>query len=1192
MRHLRGYLAKTALVCLQLLFLLLLLFTLAFMGLRIWLGSTMGQTYVKQRLANFGIELQSIEVTGFLPTHAELLGVRITRALGHKQVEALSSKIEASWSATRLFWAEVAISELTLSDLRCAFEPSQSLEMPALQEQSATPFLFPRALSIDRFQIKELEILGLGPPRCGKILANAKLKSLAKTLRAHIAIIPSQDKAKLSLLPFQIDLTANAQDAHLSCLLDPEQWVKGVYGSSSDHPLKIQGQCKSDALRRFALDGKKHLPIDIAIDWRAAPSADLELFGIASLGQCLPIEVTAKGELMSKERLDISIPVISVRSALGTADGKGSIDNGQWRDCQLEMQVHQAIKLPKPLKSIPASRSIAQWSGPLDAPAISYSILPFGQRPEDLASEYKLQLKRYRKDPAKWLFDLMLKDRAPKALENAGDLRPAVGLRQVAGGDLLFDFDQGARIELSARGILPHLSPIEQGELEGFFSFQSYLHLAEKKKNAGQVKIGMQGQIGKIAYGSSLLENAHLSCEGQTSLADLSYDWKTLLTRSDSRWQLFCSRAHRGDSRVASLRSEWQQRGNGAQFQISAQNLTWGSLNSGFFEDLSTDGTLQIGLDDKTWSFGLRQIEALVDGNRLKTSQPMHLFGSPKGWELPNLHLQTGDGAVKAHIKSDGLALAADLVAHAVPLSLANSLFDTELQGQLDGSVNLLSCPKEPHLKGHLLTKGAFFFQNGEFRPLDGELDLEIDQKATKLSLSTSFFQQPMLIEGHLPWRGIAQAPFFALAQQGLRELTLSLRGEIGPFASLALPPGQRVKGEVDIALQGSGEGDITALDGAISIRNGEYVYEKARVHLQKITGKICAKDRQMQWDGMTARDGGGGELIWSGRADLWPSFSLQSSAELNKIAYTYADFVKGRISGAMQWISDKRDNHLRGNLKLADAYIEIPDQLPTQMPLIAQGLRQHREIKAPKPSATSLDIDMEIPPRVDISGRGLSSKWGGWLHVGGDSSDAHLEGILKLDSGIFTFGGKQFNIVDSHIYLGDEKRSEPSLQVIAEYPVDGATVRAIFRGRLRSPELSFESYPMLSLNDMLSRVLFDTSFNAINPLQAIQVADAALSISGNRFAPIGQFKRNIKLDQISVQMPDPDEKKFVLQVGKYLKNGVLVGVKQNIDSESSDVLVGTQISLEKRLRKYLTIKIEVGYQSESTLNLLWKRDY
>lgn len=1161
-------------------------------GLRIWLSSNWGQQMVKKQLNKSGLELQHLKFSGLFPNHLRAQKVRFETAMGEKSLRTLSDNVEMTWSLSKLALGKLSISKCTLSDLHCIIAPSKaSYETKDPNAEFKLPPLLFRSIELKDLFIEDLIVSQLGQERHGSLTASGSLALWSPALMGRIELLPAKKSDQLSLPSLAFDVTADAKNAVLNGVFEPQ--LPGQKNSGPKSPLlaTVSARCNTADLERFARKNSTPLALDISLDLKAQGSNEPDLLGIPALGKCLPLEATLKGKWLGKERFDVSIEQIAVKSVLGTAEGKGSIEKGEWSNCQLEMQVHRPISLPKPLQSIPASRGIARWSGPLDAPQISYSALPFGKSPEELASEYKLQLERYRKDPAKWLFGLMLEDR--KESVQSGESEATLQRRQVATGELSVNWGNEPSIDFSARGILPTLSLIQECSIGGFFSLKSQLKIADADSpQQKSISVALRGQIAKVTAPMGCeAENAHLSAEGQFETGKLEDLASLDFLKSSSDWQLFCTRGNWGKKQVFGLKGEAQQSQNSADFQVSAQAIEFTDRADRLVEDLSADGRIQIDSATGHMQCAFRQLQMQIDGNDLKTANPLHLIKRDHEWELPDLQLSTGGGLLKAELKANEETLTAKVQAISMPLSLANSLFDTELKGEVNGQLQLIGQPGQPNVTGQLETSSAAYFQNGEFRPLDGKLSLMIDRDLTRINLATSFFKSPLLIEGHLPWQRSVKAPYFTLNSTAPHDLAISLKGDIEPLATLLLPVGQRAKGEMEIDLK-TKISTSPSIEGSIAFKDAEFHFEKGQMHLRSINGQMRAEGQKLIWDKVTARDRDGGAVTLSGTAVLWPQFALQSDAELTSVSYTHADFVHGRVDGSIQWLINQADNHVRGNLKLIDAQIEIPDQLSLDVPPIAQGLHQRRERHQANRSKSLLDIELQIPPRVDISGRGLTSQWGGWLHLGGDMSDVQLQGILRLSKGIFTFGGKQFNIIDSHIYFGDKAHREASLNVVAEYPVDGATVRAIFRGNLKSPELTFESYPQLTLNEMLSRVLFDTPFNAINPLQAIQVADAALSISGNRFTPFGQFRRNIKLDQISLQMPDSEEKKYVLQVGKYLKNGVLVGVKQSIDSEGSDVLVGTQISLEKRLQKNFTIKIEAGYQSESTLSLLWKSDY
>lgn len=1173
-----------------------LLIALSLLGARQFVHSARGQQAVQQLIFGSRAQIGSLRFSGLLPNRVEIRQARWTANLSGTSAELRAESLKLRISLLTLLKGELRM-QLKIPQLLCALAPSDPAgrQSPAFALPSNGIGLPLREVNLTELTVEDLQVTRWGETKQARVLGSAHLSLTAPRLRAKATLTQVPVPTHFPLPPCAILADVDAKRADLRGRFDPIWLLDKPVRVLDTLPLQARVLVPTPKLRAFALETQKSLDFELNAQWVADYPPGTKVLRVVELEKYLPLQLSAQGQILSNEQIDIAFEHLRVESTAGIAAGSGKIEGGQWRDCALEMEVGKPINLPKPLRSIPPSRGVLRWSGALATPSFSYALLPGGRTPKEWMSQWKLQVDALQRDPTKWVFDLFKEGAAP-AVDETSAAELSSKLRRVAAGKIALDPSaDGWQLNLDAQGILPPCTPVENTTIGGFFLLQSRLEISRLEGDERCANASLRVEIADCRCAGAKLREPRLQIAGEIPLNfDSALKLSELLIEGEGQCDFAASSVELpGKLEARQLLASADQRGEKGRFALAAESLELKTRTPCPVRDLKFEGDWEC-RGQTSWACTLQKLRAQIQDHALSCKEPLQVVKRGDALHLPDLHLQLGEGALWGQLALDKGQLRVRCNARELPLALVNPLLETDFSGQIGGSLRGLIDQKHLNLQLRARTKSAELGLRGTREPLDAELALDVRDKRARARLLSSFLEGPLSLEGQLPLQMCQRAPFCKLARDQPLQWALAMRGELAPLAALALPQGQFAGGRAEVNLRGGGTLQSPTWSGSGQLSGGEYTHEASRVHLVQIAGECNARDQLFSWDNLTGRDRRGGEFQSHGRGHLWPTLALQADVCLKGVHCAFADFAKGQLSGQLQFIGDQHQQHLNGSVQLVRAKFEIPDEVASSQPLLVRKAREETppEISS---STTGFDVEVDIPAKALIIGRGLNSYWRGGMHLGGNSQAPILEGLLELDTGNFTFCGRQFHIVESSIHLRKDRDNRATLHLVGEYPVEGATVRAILQGPLRSPKLSFESYPQLSLNEMLSRVLFGTSFNTISPFEALQVAHAAVFVSsGKSPVPLEQLRRNIQLDQISFQMPQEEEQgKYILQVGKYLRDGVLVGVKQGITSaRESDVLVGTQVTLELKLKRHLTLKTEVGYLSESTVSLLWKKDY
>jgi translocation and assembly module TamB len=248
-------------------------------------------------------------------------------------------------------------------------------------------------------------------------------------------------------------------------------------------------------------------------------------------------------------------------------------------------------------------------------------------------------------------------------------------------------------------------------------------------------------------------------------------------------------------------------------------------------------------------------------------------------------------------------------------------------------------------------------------------------------------------------------------------------------------------------------------------------------------------------------------------------------------------------------------------------ANIRLPDQTPPEVvdiDVVKVGAPpdQYGEEEQKEGGYTlALDVDVDIPARFFVRGRGLEAEFQGDLTVNGTASNPDLRGTMSVVRGWFDFIDKRLNLERGNLRFTGEGMM-PMLDVVAENRTGDVTARIHLAGPADDFNLRLTSNPPLPDNEIMSRLLFGRRAGDLNPVQAVQLANALGRLAGRGGGPglVAEARRSLGLDQLNVsgggQGPAP-----AVGVGKYVREDVYLEVQRDFSTGWEEVSVEVELT-------------------------------
>ena len=208
------------------------------------------------------------------------------------------------------------------------------------------------------------------------------------------------------------------------------------------------------------------------------------------------------------------------------------------------------------------------------------------------------------------------------------------------------------------------------------------------------------------------------------------------------------------------------------------------------------------------------------------------------------------------------------------------------------------------------------------------------------------------------------------------------------------------------------------------------------------------------------------------------------------------------------------------------------------------------------------LNLTISAANRIFVRGRGIYAEVGGDLHVAGAARDPQVTGGFDLLRGSLSLLGKRLVFTQGRVrFHGDVI---PDLNLVAETTAADVTARIAVTGPATQPTFAITSQPSLPEDEILSRILFERPSGSLSGFQALELANAVATLSGNVDALEG-LRKTLGVDSLDISTSTTGG--ALVGATRAINDRISVGVTTGARPQDNGVNVDLDVTRNLRLQ-------------------------
>ena len=589
-------------------------------------------------------------------------------------------------------------------------------------------------------------------------------------------------------------------------------------------------------------------------------------------------------------------------------------------------------------------------------------------------------------------------------------------------------------------------------------------------------------------------------------------------------------------------------------------------------------------------------LNAEVAGQKIELRSPSVLVLDKGVLDIDQLDLRVGEAQIQGKATMGDGRIQAGIDLGRMPLAALAAFGAPDMTGTLEGRLVIEGPTSAPEVSldldvAEIRPGDPYFAKKPSF---DAQITAGLARGRVEARVELEgMADKPGVITVALPAQ-LSLEPFvFDLDPGAPLDGNADARLDLGRLSALAPLDGQVIEGMVVTAIDIGGRLDDPLLNGTIELERGHFQDSASGLVLLDLGMLIRARGHALEIERLAARDDEGGEIGLSGDLDIDPNGRFPFDMRLSSKSMRLLDSELGRayVTTALEVSGDARGGAAKGKITVDRADLLIPsgggiDPVVLDVREVGDGASPAVAQPAKKSSSggfvVDLNIDVDVPSKLFVRGRGLDSEWGGKLKVRGSSAAPEIAGSIDFRRGFLDFLDRRFDIRRGSITFVGGVLPEIDLEASAQ----GETLLAIIAisGPATAPEFELRSEPAGPQDEVLADLLFKRDVSSITPAQGIRLAAAIRTLEGGGVDTLGQLRNATGLDTLDVGGASAGE--ATAKAGKYLADGVFLEVERGLASGSGKARV------EIELTDNITVNTEVSEDAQGGVGIEWRLDY
>lgn len=595
----------------------------------------------------------------------------------------------------------------------------------------------------------------------------------------------------------------------------------------------------------------------------------------------------------------------------------------------------------------------------------------------------------------------------------------------------------------------------------------------------------------------------------------------------------------------------------------------------------------------------LQRLDAVLHGETLRLMKPARLTAEGEQISVRDLLLAYGSARAEADLVKTPARVDGKLTLSNLDLGMVERFAPgTALVGTANGDLRLSGTPRQPLLR--LNTQVRDLGMRDEAAAPAARLNVRLDttveagQARGKLT-AEGLGRRPLQAELAAPVR-FALDPFaFQVPEDGAVRGRVVWQGALAPVMQMLPIDALTLTGDAALDLGIGGTVREPRLSGEVTLARGRLEVFETGTILKPLDLKIAADGRTFRIERLEAGDAGHGKLRGSGSIGLDGAPRLDLKLDAQDATLVRRDDITSRLSGTVAVAGTVGERGvLTARIANEATEIRLVNRLPPTIDTIKIVYADANSAEAaagPPPEAgpgwLGLDVRLDLPRRVFVRGRGLESEWAGRITVDGPADKPRVQGRLRPVRGDFSLLGKTFTLKEGEIVIAGLDQ-DISIHLTAAYQRADMKALLIVSGTAAKPAIRLSSEPELPQDEVLAQVLFDKSSGELGPVEAVQLAAAAASLARGEPGVLDKLRDATGLDRLTLGTATTPEGQTTgtIGAGRYVAEGVYVGVEQGTVANSTEVVV--EIDLTRSLKARSTTSGE----GRNRVGLRWQWDY